>query len=463
MKVANLINSIIPEFGVPDEMPLLPDELYAVRYALLVDRVKDAGLGALIVYGDRERSSNISYLTGWDPRFEEALLVHVPGRPPTVITGPENTGFASAVGLRPETILYPPFGVPGSDRSHTPALMDIFAELGIVAGMTVGVVGGKYFSPSESATPEAWIDAPAFFVDVLRQTVGTSGRVVNATTLLSSPSNGLRSVNEIDQLARFEFASSYSSQAIRDIMFGIRPGMREFDVARLMRQIGLPLSCHPMLASGPRAKFGLNSPSDRKIERGDPVSFAYGLWGGFNNRAGWVVEDASELPTDAADYVDAIAAPFYGAMARWYETIDIGVTGGELDAVARQQLDGFGIDLFLNPGHLIHHEEWLGTPIYPGSTERLRSGQAVQCDMLPIAPSGGFSAVMEDGVLLLDAAGRSEFAERYPAAWERIRTRRDFMIDTLGIRLQPSVLPTSNIPAFFPPFLLSPNTILSCR
>lgn len=463
MTLAKLIEGVIPDFGLPDLMPSLPDNIYAERYQRLAAKAQEAALDALIIYADRERSSNISYITGWDPRFEEALLVHVPGKPPALLTGPENTGFAGAVGLKPETILYPPFGVPGSNRSNTPALHTLFSDLGIRPAMNVGVLGGKYFSQPETMTPDTWIDAPAFVVDVLRQTVGSKGKVVNATALLTHPSHGLRSINEIDQLALFEFASSHSSQAIRDIIFGIRPGMREFDVARLMRQIGLPLSCHPMLASGPRSRFGLNSPSDRKIERGDPVSFGYGLWGGFHNRAGWVVEEASELPEDDQGYVERIAAPFFGAMARWYETIDIGISGGELDAVARGYLAGFGIDLFLNPGHLIHNEEWLNTPIYPGSTECLRSGQAVQCDMLPIAPSGGFSAVMEDGVLLLDEAGRAKFGQLYPEAWGRITARRKFMIETLGIALHPSVLPTSNIPAFLPPFLLSPHRFLSCR
>ena len=33
---------------------------------------------ALVVYGDREHAANIHWLTGFDPRFEEALLVVTP-------------------------------------------------------------------------------------------------------------------------------------------------------------------------------------------------------------------------------------------------------------------------------------------------------------------------------------------------------------------------------------------------
>jgi hypothetical protein len=42
-------------------------------------------------------------------------------------------------------------------------------------------------------------------------------------------------------------------------------------------------------------------------------------------------------------------------------------------------------------------------------------------------------------------------------AWGRIQARRAFMQDVLGIQLKPEVLPFSNIPAYLPPFWLSPR------
>ena len=36
-------------------------------------RMDERGLDQLVVYADREHSANLSYLTGFDPRFEEAL------------------------------------------------------------------------------------------------------------------------------------------------------------------------------------------------------------------------------------------------------------------------------------------------------------------------------------------------------------------------------------------------------
>ena len=48
-------------------------------------------------------------------------------------------------------------------------------------------------------------------------------------------------------------------------------------------------------------------------------------------------------------------------------------------------------------------------------------------------------------------------------AWERIRARRRFMEDALGIALHPDVLPFSNIPAWLPPFLLRPDRAMVMR
>jgi hypothetical protein len=37
------------------------------------------------------------------------------------------------------------------------------------------------------------------------------------------------------------------------------------------------------------------------------------------------------------------------------------------------------------------------------------------------------------------------------------------MIETLGIALKPEILPFSNIPAYLPPFILSPRRVMACK
>jgi Xaa-Pro aminopeptidase len=403
----------------------------------------------------------MAYLTGFEPRFEEALLILAGGNDPVVVTGPENQGYVPVSPLALEVVLYPPFGLLGQDRRKTPPLAQILTDAGIAKGAAVGMAGWKYYGPLETTTPDTWLETPSFIVDTVRAIVGSGGKVVNATRLLMGASDGLRAINEVDQLAQFEFAACHSSEAIKRVIRGVRPGMREFEAAQLMEPIGLPLSCHAMLSSGKRATLGLASPSDKRVERGEPFATAVGLWGALTCRVGWMIEDESGLPSDAADYVDRLAKPYFRCVVEWYETIGIGVSGGEIDALVKRHLGDPFFGVQLNPGHLIHLDEWMNSPIYPDSTERLRSGQAIQVDIIPATQSAYFSINIEDGIALLDTRGRAELAEKYPAAWERIRSRRDFMGDALGIRLKPEVLPFSNLAAALPPFILSPNRVLA--
>jgi hypothetical protein len=226
-------------------------------------------------------------------------------------------------------------------------------------------------------------------------------------------------------------------------------------------QLGLlPHSCHTMLSSGDRL-VGLDSPSGRVLEAGDPVTTAVGYWGGLSSRMGWLSEDASGLPADVRDYAERLAGPYFACAAEWYETIVIGVTGGELDALVRRHLGDPFFNLVLNPGHLIHLDEWMNTPVYPGSSEIFVSGHAVQCDIIPAAGPPYYGANIEDGIALLDAEGRAELRDKFPDLWGRVEARRTFMGDVLGIRLRPEVLPLSNLAAAMPPYWLSPDRIFA--
>ncbi len=458
-----LIEANLPEFGTPATRPDLPPALYAERLARLIGSIEPAGLSALVVYGDREHFANLAWATGFDPRFEEALLVLVPGREAMLLAGPENQGAGRAAPVGLDVRLYPPFGLLGQERRQTPPLADLLAEAGIAKGQRVGIAGWKYYGPHETPHPDLWIESPAFIVDTLRRLVGEGGAVVNATALFMHASAGLRAVNEIDQLAAFEFAAVHVSEAVKRVVFGLAPGLREREAATLLQPIGAPLSCHLMLSAGPRASLGLGSPLDRRIERGDPFTTAYGVWGALTSRAGFVAEDAGDLPEAIRDYVARLAAPYFACAAEWYETVGIGVSGGTLDALVKRHLGDPFFNVGLNPGHLIHLDEWMNTPIYPGSAETLRSGQALQIDIIPATGTPWFTSNIEDGIALLDERGRAEFAERHPAAWARITARRAFMADVLGIRLKPDVLPFSNIQGWLPPFLLAPGRILSLR
>jgi len=359
--------------------------------------------------------------------------------------------------------LYPPMGLMGQDRSNSPALADILAQAGLKTGMTIGVCGWKYFSAHEHSDHRSWIEIPAYIVDTLRLICGENGDLFNAGALFMEPENGLRATNTIDELARYEFAACHTSEAVKRVVHSTRPGMREFDAASTLQPIGIPLSCHPMLTTGKRAWHGLLSPSSRMIEKGDAITTAYGVQGALNSRAGWLAHDSNDLPEQVKDYVDVLVAPYFEAIVEWLETIKIGIEGGKLDAIIRQRLDDPFFGIKLNPGHLIHLEEWMHTPIAKNSTARLRSGMAIQVDVIPATGTPYFTTNIEDGIALLDEKSRSQFAEKYPQSFERINHRREFMKNQLGISLKPDCLPFSNIAGWLPPFWLSSDQAMTVR
>ena len=452
---AHLAPVILPAFGASAEEPTLPSGEYARRLDAFMARLSSIGADCGVVYADREHCANLLWLTGFEPRFEEALMVVRPNHVPMLLTGPENVGVAAAAPLSLEVQLYPPMGLMGQDRRHTKALADILADSGVGSGMKVACAGWKYFSLQETPTPGDWLELPAYIVDTLRHLVGSTGRVFNGGEIFMDPGSGLRSSNSIDELARYEFAACHTSEAVKRVIKSAQPGLREYEVAAALTQNGMPQTCHPMFSSGERAWFGLLSPSSKQLQRGEAVTTAYGVRGALNCRAGWLAEDAGDLPEPARDYIDALVAPYFDAVADWLETIRIGLPGGDLDALIKARLGDPFFRISLNPGHLIHLEEWMHTPISPGSTTPFRTGMAVQMDIIPATGGPYFTTNAEDGIALLDSSGRAAFAEKYPDAMERIRRRKSFMADVLGIHLNDDCLPFSNIPGWLPPFWLA--------
>jgi Xaa-Pro aminopeptidase len=443
----------VPDFGMPDPEPVLKPEVYDGRLTRLRERMSEAHFDVVLVYADREHSANISYLTGFDPRFEEALLVVRP-RDVAILVGNENWGTAGAAAIAMRRHMFQDFSLPSQPRDRSKTLAEILLDEDLVKGMRVGIVGWKTYS-------QAWMsDAPAYIVDTVRGICGADN-VKNATSLLIDSGNGLRVINEPEQIAYLEWASCHVSGGVRHLLQDLRPGMTEHDAVALLRWNGTPLSCHLMLTAGPRARFGLLSPSDRRIARGDPFTTAYGIWGALTCRAGFVAEDAGELPRAIRDYVEKLVAPYFEAVAEWLEAIHVGQTGGALNQIIAKRLSDPFFGIFLNPGHQIHLDEWVNSPVAHGSTVELKSGMAMQVDIIPATGTDYFTTNIEDGIAIADETLRAELAAKYPNMWRRIAERRAFMTGVLGINLHPDVLPLSNLTGYLPPFLLRPDRALT--
>lgn len=454
-----------PAFGQAEPPAPLSLQAFEVRLESLRQRMGEARLTHLVVYGDREHFANLAYLTGFDPRFEEALLIVRQQGTPLLIIGNECEGYLPvsplyrAGKLRSE--LFQPFSLLNQPRNRSRLLKEIFASEAINARAKVGCVGWKYFADSEHPDGDHAIDLPAYLVDTLRELSGQAN-VVNATALLMSPRDGLRAICSPAEIAYFEYSNILASEALKRMILGLREGMTDFEVVQLAQLNGTPLSCHVTLATGDLGFLGLTSPTGQRIRRGAPLSTNLAYWGSNSCRAGWVAATAKDLPADAKDYVENFVGPYFAALAEWFGLMRPGVMGGEIANLIAQQLPVEKFGITLNPGHLIHLDEWVSSPIYPGSQDPIQSGMVIQVDVIP-ASSRYFSTRMEDGIVIADSTLRQTLAADYPDCYARCQQRRDFMQNVLGIALPDEVLPLSNIAGIVPPFLLAANRVLALR
>jgi len=259
----------------------------------------------------------------------------------------------------------------------------------------------------------------------------------------------------------FEWGAARCSAYVMELLRAARPGVRERETFQSVPWGGEPLSFHPVFASGADVAVGLRSPSSRRLELGDAAIAAIGLWGGNCARGGLVAASEADLGSQSDGYLAALAVPYWRAIATWYEALELGAPGGEIFQEITGLLEGEAFASSLNPGHLIHYEEWLDSPIRAGSSDPIASGMVFQSDIIPTGIRPGWTANCEDTVAVADAELRAAIESRQPELWSRITARRAFMRDSLGIDVRDEVLPLSPTAGYFPPFWLDLDRALA--
>lgn len=446
-----------PDNGTPDLPPVFSPTEAEGRLAAVRAAMAGAGYQALVVYGDREHAANLHWLTGFDPRFEEAVLV-VTEADALLIAGNECLAYTVVSPLvaagRVRTGHCASLSLPSQPRGSR-RLWEWLEEV-VPRGAKVGAVGWKWYGADElppGADPALALDIPAFLADPLRQ---RAGRVENATALLMHPGHGLRARVGVDEIARLEFSNHMAASALKRMVFALQEGMTDFAAVEAARIGGLPLGCHVTFAMGDTP--GLSGPVGDRIRRGVPASFNIAHWGSNICRAGWMARGEGDLPASAAGYLEEFVFPYARAMSNWCAMMRPGVTGGAVWAMIDDRLpERFGITL--NPGHLIGLDEWMSSPIMPGSGIPLASGMAMQMDVIPAHAQWG-STRMEDGYVIADAALRDALARTHPNVARRCAARAEFMRRVIGMDVPESLLPLADTCGIIAPWLLDPAQVV---
>jgi hypothetical protein len=441
----------IPDFGLPESPPEVPASTYEARCERAYET---SGCDWLVVYADREHFANIMFLSGFEPRFEEALLLLGPRSRRILVVGIECFGYAGIANLPGlETIMCPSFSLMGLDRPG-PNLPNLLKDAGIGGKQRIGLIGWKYFQSNEWPGTKAGFFAPSFLVDAIVCLIGDGGELIDTTRILMHPEKGMRAAVDADQIALAEWGASRGSAAMWRIVSNLCEGDSELLAASRMGYAGEPMNAHVMVSSAVAGSpvMGLRSPTGRRFRRGDSGVAATSFWGGLSARAGLIDTINDGFLQVACRYMEAIL--------KWYSVADVGVSGGQLFQSVTETLASAGLKSALNPGHISGHDEWMHTPIRQGSAETIASGSLFQVDISPTPLADGWALSCIDSVAFADETLREELRYRHPKAFHRMQARRAFMRDELGITLKESIQPLSSVPSCFPPFWLNPGRLL---
>ena len=449
----------IPELEQNLKPVVLSDETMNERKEKLLAKMRSNGYEAIVIYAELEHGSNFEYLCGFLPRFEEALLIlHSCGKAYMVL-GNENLNKASKSRIEVEAVHMPYFSLPNQPMETDKSVVEILSQCELEKLKSIGLVGWKNFT-SKFDDNTALYDIPYFVVEAIKN-ICREAKFSNATKLFIGE-NGVRTINNANEFAHYEFGAALAGNCILETMQEFDEGKTEMQVAEKLSAFGQQHNVVTIMAAGERFEKANMYPSNKVIKNGDRISITTGFKGGLQSRGGYAVFCEEELPEGEKDYLEKVAIPYFTAVKTWLETIHIGMNGKELYDKIEEVMPKAQYGWSLNPGHLCGDEEWLASPVYPDSVEVLRSGMLFQIDIIPsVSGYGGISC--ESGVMLADEILREKIKNEYPEIWDRIQKRIAYIKEELGINISEEVIPTSSATAYCRPFLLDKKTALTAK
>jgi len=412
----------------------------------------------LIIYADREHFSNLEYFTGYDPRFEEALLVLEKDGASTLIVGNEGYSYAKRIPYDINIAVFPTFSLPSQPKNKKIILSDILKKTGINRQSKIGIIGWKCFNEDDYENFQNQFDTPYFIMKEILD-VTDEKNISNATNIMVGNKEGLRNYLDPKELILCEISGTKSSRSVLALLSNLKVGMNELEASKYLAIDGDPLGTHPNVNFGDNIFYGLASPTANCIlKEGDIVGAGISYRRSMIHKVSYFVNDGSKLNPQ----YDQLYNVYFQAITKWYETMDIEITGGEIYKAVEDALGSYSeMGVGLNPGHLIHTDEWTNSPFTKESNIKIRSGMAIQCDFTAALPRINFCVHAEDGIIIADNQRQSILNKIAPKSYQRMKMRQMFMRDVLGIQINDCVLPTSDMPAVVFPYLQNLNCILA--
>ena len=444
-----------------DYIPVdLDDETMSLHLNNVLLSMERMRIDSLVIYADREHGANFAYLTGFEPRFEEALLIIHADTKIVFVLGNENLKMAEHSRIKGMLVHAPHFSLPYQPMAPHHSLEEILKESGISDNTTIGCVGWKHFTSLIENNAQLF-DIPYFIVDAIKR-INRNGYIFNASRIFLDSTFGIRNFHNANEIAHFEANAGLASSAVSNALDAIIPGITEIDIADKMNTHGAPLSITTIVSSGTRFTNAMVFPRNKKIQLGEKFSVTLGLRGGSSSRSGYVARNADDIPQSERSYLDMVVKPYYQVLVTLYENFCIGCRCASLyetiETIFPKDMYGWK----LNPGHFTDDCEWSSSPMYENSSAIIQSGMMIQMDIIPnVRGFAGVSA--EDGVAIADDALRNELAAKYPSTWNRINTRRNYMKNILGINIGDDLLPLSDICGYLRPFVLNHDFAMTAK
>ena len=111
------------------------------------------------------------------------------------------------------------------------------------------------------------------------------------------------------------------------------------------------------------------------------------------------------MPEPDRDFYARFAENYFDVVVAWYEALRVSAVAGDVYDAAASRRDDALFDFAVNPGHCLHLDEWVNSPFSRGSRVALRSGMAIQMDIIPVSKGPLYYINAEDGVVLADPLG----------------------------------------------------------